>query len=209
MMYNPYKKEYKNTSKNISNRNTIMIKMNSNKTYNTYKTNNSFKCKKCKIICKNQITLDKHLHIHINPVYCHFPNCGRLFSPKHTYQYRQHIDSHNGGLHIKCKFCDHSSKTLSSNTAHMKLHHKEEYTLYKKHINEYNEDLKKIDTIHITKLLYLASKYIKTSYTEEEDDSGLTYIDHNKYYYNDIDDNEKNNLDLFADIALSYSYVKY
>ena len=32
-----------------------------------------------------------------------------------------------------------------------------------------------------------------------EDDSELTYIENNKYYNNEI-----NNLDLFADIALSY-----
>ena len=109
-MTNPYKKEYK-----------------PNKSYSSKKM---FKCKICKTGFSSSMVLNKHIHIHINPVYCQFPNCGKVFSPKHTYQYRQHMDGHNGGLNIKCKFCEHIAKSYSSNTLHMKAQHIKEYTLY-------------------------------------------------------------------------------
>ena len=218
-MDNPYKKEYKQSYSSYSNTmNTrkSLLQGNSHNPYKTYSKQNIFKCKKCKVVFSSYVALEKHLYIHINPVYCHFPKCGKVFSPKHTYQYRQHIDSHNGGLNIKCKFCDHRSRSLSANTNHMKLQHTEEYTLYKQKINEYNDDIKPIDMNHITNLTHLTTKYINTAFEKsrakkqdnehdnEQDDSELTHIETNKYYDNHT---ELNNLDLFADIALSHAYI--
>jgi hypothetical protein len=223
-MNNPYKKEYKQSYKE-SHSNTMNTRKSllqdkpdkQHKPHNPYKSyskQNIFKCKKCKVVFSSYVALEKHSYIHINPVYCHFPKCGKVFSPKHTYQYRQHIDSHNGGLNIKCKFCDHRSRSLSANTNHMKLQHTEEYSLYKQKINDYNDDIKSLDATRIT---HLTTKYINTAFFKsrakkqdnEQDDPELTYIENNKYYDKDYDNhNEINNLDLFADIAISYSYIK-
>jgi hypothetical protein len=54
------------------------------------------------------------------------------------------------------------------------------------------------------------NKYESSDDEEEEDNPELTYIENNKYnkynkYFNNYN-NEKNNLVLFADIALSYYY---
>lgn len=220
--HNPYKKEYKTTY----NTNTITINMNSKKNKSSHKSSHKsirksylsytrFRCDYCNINYSNKVSLDKHSYIHINPIYCYFPNCEKVFSPKHTYQYRQHMDSHAGGLNIKCKFCNHSSKSLSSNTLHMRLHHRMEYSSYMKNINKYNDDIKPLDSIHITKMAHLSTNYLNIDNDKEqqvlehiwdyedsqssEDDPELSFIENNKYY-----DNTLNNLDLFADIALSY-----
>ena len=144
------------------------------------------------------------------------------------------MDGHNGGFNIKCKFCEHISKSLSSNTLHMRSQHTKEYILYTNKMNDYNDDIKPIDMNHITNLIpkYINTAFFKsstkkqdlannafqksfykntslntsyTSYTSytEEDDPELTYI-YNSSFYDNYTDTEKNNLDLFADIALSY-----
>lgn len=159
-----------------------------NKNHKLYKIQNSFKCRKCKIKYNNPLALYNHSYIHMDPLYCYFPKCDKIFSPKHTYQYKQHIDSHNGGLNIKCKFCYHISKSLSSNTIHMKLQHKTEYNTYMSKINEYNEDIKTLDSIHITNL---TNKYINI--VQEKD------LEKSKKKYS-----ERHNLDIFSDIAISY-----
>ena len=149
-MNNPYKKEYKQSYSNTMNTRKSLLQDKPDKPhaphiqhtpYKTYSKENMFKCKKCKVVFSSYVALEKHSYIHINPVYCHFPKCDKVFSPKHTYQYRQHIDSHNGGLNIKCKFCNHISKSFSANTLHMKSKHIEEYIIYNKKINESNEDI--------------------------------------------------------------------
>ena len=176
---NPYKKTYKTT-----------------KTTNTPKIDN-YKCNKCKVIYNNSIALEKHNHIHINPIYCPFTKCGKIFSPKHTYQYKQHIDGHNGGLHIKCKFCEQQSKTLTSNTVHMKKYHLEEYTYYMTKINKANQDNKILNSKQI---INLTTKY--EDFDDEDDE--LISIELNKYnfyYYS-------NNLDLLSTIALLDAYKK-
>ena len=94
-------------------------------------------------------------------------------------------------------------------------------------MNEYNEDLTQLDITHMTNLIHSTTKYINTSFEKsrakkqdlensshkfslnsmkyswmkpsQEDDPELTYIEDNKYC-----DNKTNNLELFADIALSY-----
>jgi hypothetical protein len=242
-MNNPYKKEYKQSYCNTMSTKKPLEhvkqhkpnKLNKpNKTYKSYSLKKMFNCNICKLGFTSPMVLDKHTHIHINPVYCPFTNCDKVFSPKHTYQYRQHMDGHNGGLNIKCKFCTHSSRSMSSNTSHMKSQHIEEYTKYTNKINEYNDDIKTLDTTYITNLTHLTTNYINTAFIKsrakkqdlespahkcsvntmeyacikplQEDDPELTYIEYNKYYYDEkYYDNEKNNLDLFVDIALSYS----
>jgi len=102
----------------------------------------------------------------------------------------------------KCKFCNKLSKTFILNTKHMKLHHKKDYNRYITHINDNNSDIKKLDATYI---MNLTKEYININtyiniYDSEEDDPELTYIENNKSYNNEI-----NNLDLFADIAISYS----
>jgi hypothetical protein len=77
----------------------------------------------------------------------------------------------------------------------MKSRHKKEYKLYINHLNENNTDIQKLDATYITNL---TQEYINTEY--EEDDPELTYIENNKLY-----NNELNNLDLFANIAISHS----
>ena len=179
---NPYKKTYKTTK--------------TTKTTNTPKIDN-YKCNKCKVIYNNPIALEKHNHIHINPIYCPFTKCGKIFSPKHTYQYKQHIDGHNGGLHIKCKFCEQQSKTLTSNTVHMKKYHLEEYTYYMTKINKSNQDNKILNSKQI---INLTTKY--EDFDDEDDE--LISIELNKYnfyYYS-------NNLDLLSTIALLDAYKK-
>ena len=84
----------------------------------------------------------------------------------------------------------------------MKLHHKKDYNRYITHINDNNSDIKKLDATYI---MNLTKEYININtyiniYDSEEDDPELTYIENNKPYNNEI-----NNLDLFADIAISYS----
>ena len=157
------------------------------KKYTSYLSYNSFKCKKCDINYSSQNSLDKHAYIHVNPIYCYFPNCEKVFSPKHSYQYSQHIDSHNGGLHIKCKFCEHISKSLSSNTLHMKLHHRMEYSSYMKNINKYNEDIKTIDITKITKLTHLTTNWMEPLYTEDEQEQNFLNPAH-KDVYEDVYD---------------------
>jgi len=230
-MNNPYKKEYKKSYCNTMNSSKSLSQVKIHKPNKSYSSKKIFKCKKCKLEWTSHMALDKHSYIHINPVHCPFEDCDKVFSPKHTYQYRQHIDSHNGGLNIKCKFCEHRSRSMSSNTTHMKSQHIEEYTKYTNKINEYNDDIKTLDTAYITNLTHLSTKYINTAFEKsrtkkqnlekpahkcssnimeyewmkpsQEDDPELTYIENNKYY-----DNEINNLDLFADIALSNFYIK-
>ena len=178
------------------------------KTETDYNYNHTiYKCKKCKIVYNNEMSLNKHSYIHINPIYCYYPNCSKKFSPKHTYQYKQHIDSHKGGINIKCKFCNKYSKSLSSNTLHMKANHIKEYNIYIKHLNEFNDDNNILDISQITKLTNLTIKHINIDNIkenedededEDDDDPELQYIEDNKY----------NNLDLFADIALAYEKHK-
>jgi hypothetical protein len=76
----------------------------------------------------------------------------------------------------------------------MKSHHKKEYNAYIIHINENNTDIQKLDATYITNL---TKECINI---DQEDDPELTYIENNKPYNNQI-----NNLDLFADIAISHS----
>lgn len=172
--------------------------------HNTY-NHNTYKCKKCKIVYTNEKELNKHSYIHMNPIYCYYPNCGKKFSSKHKYQYKQHIDSHKGGINIKCKFCDTHSKTLSSNTLHMKVNHTKDYNTYMSKINEYTNDINKLDSIHITEL---TQKYINinthNNITQEldpkkEDDPELKDISNHDMF---------NNLELCAIIALSQLYSK-
>jgi hypothetical protein len=124
----------------------------------------------------------------------------------YNYIYKQHIDSHNGDINIKCKFCDKHSRTLESNILHMKVNHNKDYNIYMKKINKYNDDIKTLDSMHITKLTNLITKNInidtikeyKKDKDENKEDPELQYIEDNKY----------NNLDLFADIALAYEKHK-
>ena len=155
--HNPYKKTY-----NTSNSNTMYTTKyipydnldNLDYLDKSYLSQTMFNCKKCKLVFTTKHNLDIHsqLHIHVKPISCQFPKCGKIFSFRKSYQYKQHIDSHNGGLNIKCKFCDHRSRSLLSNTLHMKTQHTEEYTLYINKIDEYNDDIKKIDMTNITNL---------------------------------------------------------
>ena len=140
---NPYKKTYnKCIIKNLKPNKKDIIKLNkklrdsekehdsiyNQQTQNKFKKQKSiFKCDKCDVSYNNLVSLEKHKPIHLNPVYCPFKHCNKMFSPKHKYQYKQHIDGHNGGLHIKCKFCEQTSKTLTSNTVHMKTKHSQQY----------------------------------------------------------------------------------
>jgi hypothetical protein len=181
-----------------------------------------YNCNKCNKEFTTYKLLDTHSYIHINPINCYFPNCGKIFAFRHSYQYKQHIDGHNGGLNIKCKFCNHISKSFSANTLHMKSKHIEEYIIYNKKINESNEDIKKLDSNHITNLtnkyININNQYLETpepkanckksqigyeGFQSSQDDPELTYIEYNKHY--DDQYNEINNLHLFADIALSYN----
>ena len=181
---NPYKKTYKTTKITKT-----------TKTTNTFKIDN-YKCNKCKVIYNNPIALEKHNHIHINPIYCPFTKCGKTFLPKHTYQYKQHIDSHNGGLHIKCKFCAIYSKSLSANTLHIKKYHSDHYTYYRNEIDKANQDIQPLNTKKFINLT--------TNYDDEDEDDEWISIELNKnnvYYYS-------TNLDLLSTIALLDAYKK-
>ena len=147
-----------------------------------------FKCDKCDISYNNPASLEKHKPIHLNPVYCPFKNCNKMFSPKHKYQYKQHIDGHNGGLHIKCKFCEHTSKTLTSNTVHMKSKHSQQYNHYMKEIEEANKDTQPLNSKNI---INLTTKYINTHIMDDLDEDTNTNNNWYSYKYkNEDDDNE-------------------
>lgn len=170
---NPYKKMYKTTK-------TI--------------TTNKLDSYKCNVIYNNPITLTKHNHSPVNPIYCPFTKCGKTFLPKHKYQYKQHIDSHNGGLHIKCKFCAIYSKSLSANTLHIKKYHSEHYTYYRNEIDKANQDIQPLN----------AKKFINLTTNYDDEDDELISIELNKnnvYYYS-------TNLDLLSTIALLDAYKK-
>ena len=88
----------------------------------------------------------------------------------------------------------------------MKLYHVKEYDIYINNLNEYNSDIKKLDASNIMNLSNVCiniNNSINNYDTEQEDDPELTFIENNKLYNNVI-----NNLDLFADIAISYSKKK-
>lgn len=179
---NPYKKTYKTTNTPITTNTTNTTKL------------DSYKCNKCKVIYNNPLSLEKHKHTHVNYIYCPFTKCGKTFLPKHTYQYKQHIDSHNGGLHIKCKFCDIYSKTLGANTLHIKKYHSEHYTYYRNEIDKANQDIQPLN----------AKKFINLTTNYDDEDDELISIELNKnnvYYYS-------NNLDLLSTIALLDAYKK-
>jgi len=168
---NPYKKTYnKCIIKNTKLNKKDIIKLNKelrdiakeqnniyNKKSKLKKQKPIFKCDKCDISYNNLVSLEKHKPLHLNPVYCPFKHCNKIFSPKHKYQYKQHIDGHNGGLHIKCKFCEHTSKTLTSNTVHMKSKHSQQYNHYMKEIEEANKDTQPLNSKNI---INLTTKYI-------------------------------------------------
>ena len=107
---------------------------------------------------------------------------------------------------FRCKFCNKLSKTFEVNIKHMKLYHVKEYDIYINNLNEYNSDIKKLDASNIMNLSNVCiniNNSINNYDTEQEDDPELTFIENNKLYNNVI-----NNLDLFADIAISYSKKK-
>jgi hypothetical protein len=204
---NPYKKNYctqtysKSINKNTKLNKKDIIKLNKelrdiakeqNSIYNKKNKNSKkqFKCNKCKISYNNIVSLEKHKPIHLNPVYCPFKNCNKMFSPKHKYQYKQHIDGHNGGLHIQCKFCEHTSKTLTSNTVHMKSKHSQQYNHYMKEIEEANKDTQPLNSKNI---INLTTKYINTHIMDDLDED--TNTNNNWYSYQYEDDNEEEDED--------------
>ena len=202
---NPYKKNY-NKSKKYNTDYKIKDKIKDKiiekeKTKSIVKQSCIYSCNKCSIVYTNPTALKKHYNIHINPVHCPFDDCNRMFSPSHTYQYRQHIDCHNGGLNIKCKFCNIISKTVNSNILHMKNKHKKEYDCYMNNINKYSNDN---NVLQPKQIINLTQKYNKE---DEEYDTELTYIENNKnkeYKINKIIYNYyENNLELLATVALS------
>jgi hypothetical protein len=207
---NPYKKTYnKYIIKNLKpkpNKKDI-IKLNKklrdsekeqDSIYNQQKQNKFkkqkpiFKCDKCDISYNNLVSLEKHKPIHLNPVYCPFKHCNKMFSPKHKYQYKQHIDGHNGGLHIKCKFCEQTSKTLTSNTVHMKTKHSQQYNHYMKEIEEANKDTLPLNSKNI---INLTTKYINTHIMDDLDED--TNINNNWYSYQYEDDDEEEDDDYY------------
>ena len=207
---NPYKKNYctqtysKSINKNTKLNKKDIIKLNKelrdiakeqnniyNKKSKLKKQKPIFKCDKCDISYNNPASLEKHKPIHLNPVYCPFKHCNIMFSPKHKYQYKQHIDGHNGGLHIKCKFCEHTSITLTSNTVHMKSKHSQQYNHYMKEIEEANKDTQPLNSKNI---INLTTKYINTHIMDDLDEDINTNTNTNNWYSykykNEDDDNE-------------------
>jgi len=210
---NPYKKNYctqtysKSINKNTKLNKKDIIKLNKelrdiakeqnniyNKKSKLKKQKPIFKCDKCDISYNNPASLEKHKPIHLNPVYCPFKNCNKMFSPKHKYQYKQHIDGHNGGLHIQCKFCEHTSKTLTSNTVHMKSKHSQQYNHYMKEIEEANKDTQPLNSKNI---INLTTKYINTHIMDDLDEDINTNTNTNNntnnwysYQYEDDDEEE-------------------
>ena len=173
-----------------------------------------YQCSQCSYSHYNEMGLTKHSKIHVNPVFCPIDGCNKVFSPSHSYQYKQHMTAHNGGLNIKCKFCDTLFRTLNSHTLHMKKKHKKQYELYMRNVNKYNKDCNVLQPQQIIKLtnecLYKYNKYDKnkkmnldTDYNDyknyDDYDEELSMIEDNK--------NDKYNyygLNLLADIALGY-----
>ena len=242
---NPYKKSYnKCTIKNLKPNIKDVIKLNKelrdiakeqnniyNKKSKLKKQKPIFKCDKCDISYNNPASLEKHKPIHLNPVYCPFKHCNKMFSPKHKYQYKQHIDGHNGGLHIQCKFCEHTSKTLTSNTVHMKTKHSQQYNHYMKEIEEANKDTQPLNSKNI---INLTTKYINTHIMDDLDEDTNTNNNWYSYQYEDeyeeedekieaIEEDEElinielnkynfyyyeNNLDFLSTIAILDSYKK-
>jgi len=250
---NPYKKNYctqtysKSINKNTKLNKKDIIKLNKelrdiakeqnniyNKKSKLKKQKPIFKCDKCDISYNNPASLEKHKPIHLNPVYCPFKNCNKMFSPKHKYQYKQHIDGHNGGLHIQCKFCEHTSKTLTSNTVHMKSKHSQQYNHYMKEIEEANKDTQPLNSKNI---INLTTKYINTHIMDDlDEDINSNYNSNNwySYQYEEEDDEEieeieiekedkelinielnkynfyyyENNLDFLSTIAILDAYKK-
>lgn len=142
----------------------------------------------------NTLTITKVKKIE-NDYYYYYNN---TYNYTYNYNYKEYIDSHNDDINIKCKFCNKHSKSLSSNILHMKVNHNKDYNIYMKKINEYNDDIKTLDSIYITKLTNLTTKKINIdNIKEDNEDPELQYIEDNKY----------NNLDLFADIALAYENI--
>ena len=200
---NPYKKTYsKSINKNTKLNKKDIIKLNKklidsekeqDSIYNQQKQNKFkkqkpiFKCDKCDVSYNNLVSLEKHKPLHLNPVYCPFKNCNKIFSPKHKYQYKQHIDGHNGGLHIQCKFCEHTSKTLTSNTVHMKSKHSQQYNHYMKEIEEANKDTQPLNSKNI---INLTTKYINTHIMDDLDEDTNTNNNWYSYQYEDDDEEE-------------------
>lgn len=197
---NPYKKNYNKRNKDNTKKLIKYKIIEKEKTKSIIKQSCIYSCDKCEIVYNNPIALKKHYNIHINPVYCPFDDCDRLFSPSHTYQFRQHIEYHNNRLNIKCKFCNIISKTVNSNILHMKNKHKKEYNCYMNNINKYSNDNNVLQPIQI---INLTQKYNEEV---EEYDTELTYIENNKnkeYKNNKINYNYyENNLELLANVAL-------
>lgn len=172
------------------------------------------KCNKCSYSHPNKTGLIKHIRIHSKPIYCPFNDCGKVFSPSHSYQYKQHILAHNGGLNIKCKFCDTIFRTLNSHTLHMKRKHKKEYELYMKKVNKYNSDCNVLQPQQIIKLtnecFYKYDKNTKMN-LDTDYDNYKNYDDYDEELAM-IEDNKNNKynkydyygLNLLADIALGY-----
>lgn len=148
-----------------------------------------YQCSQCSYSNYNEMGLTKHSKIHVNPVFCPIDGCNKVFSPSHSYQYKQHMIAHNGGLNIKCKFCDTLFRTLNSHTLHMKKKHKKQYELYMRNVNKYNKDCNVLQPQQIIKLtkecLHTYEKNIKM--VIDKDDS--------KYDndYNDVDDDDDDN----------------
>ena len=203
---NPYKKTYIkgiNKNKNTKLNKKDIIKLNKelrdrSKEYDSiYNQQNQtkfkkqkiiFKCDKCDISYNNPVSLEKHKPLHLNPVYCPFKHCNKIFSPKHKYQFKQHIDGHNGGLHIKCKFCLHSSKTLTSNTIHMKKEHTQQYNHYMKEIEEANKDTQPLNSKNI---INLTTKYINTHIMDDlNEDMNTNTNNWYSYQYENEEENE-------------------
>ena len=178
-----------------------------------------YQCSQCSYSNYNEMGLTKHSKIHVNPVFCPIDGCNKVFSPSHSYQYKQHMIAHNGGLNIKCKFCDTLFRTLNSHTLHMKKKHKKQYELYMRNVNKYNKDCNVLQPQQIIKLtkecLHTYEKNIKM--VIDKDDSKY-YVDVDKYDEDDydeelamIEDNKYNvynmyneyNIHLLADVAIN------
>ena len=180
-----------------------------------------YQCSQCSYSHYNEMGLTKHSKIHVNPVFCPIDGCNKVFSPSHSYQYKQHMTAHNGGLNIKCKFCDTLFRTLNSHTLHMKKKHKKQYELYMRNVNKYNKDCNVLQPQQIIKLtkecLHTYEKNIKM--VIDKDDSKYDNDKYDKYDKDDnydeelamIEDNKYNvynmyneyNIHLLADVAIN------
>ena len=165
-----------------------------NHNYNHNYNHSIYKCRKCKIGYNNEIDLNVHSYIHINPIYYYYPYSGINFLPNYQYQYQINNDSNDSNINIKCKFCDNYSSTYALNTLHMEVNHNKDYNIYMQKINEFNEDNNCLDISQIKRLTTNYLQDVDFQNKDDKEDLELKYIENNKC----------NNLDLFADIALMY-----